>query len=224
MARSRGGKPWTQDEDGRLTALWSSGLVGREIAFELGRSVPACWSRAKMLGLPPRAESPAVLAERAKMARAASIAAAQERANQTMNLDRSTAAWVAGVFDAHGTMGAYGRQPAKAALRMAVSSKRRALVAGLYLAIGHGATRQLHRARKTRVTWIYDLSGTLMVQTLLRSIAPLMRVRRPLADLLLQWPVNGPHTTMGRNEVAAKRVELYQAIAEFNAREDLRAE
>lgn len=199
-------------------------MVGREIAFDLGRSVPACWNRAKTIGLPPRAESPTVLAERAQLARAASIAAAQERANQTMDLDHDTAVWVAGVFDAHGTLGAYGRQPATSTLRMAVSTKRRALVAALYLAIGHGATRHLHRARKTRVTWVYDLSGTLMVQSLLRAIAPHMRVRRPLADLLLQWPTSGPHTPMSRDEIKTKRAALHASIADLNAREDLRAE
>jgi hypothetical protein len=207
---------WTAEEDQRLRDLWlaTPRLVGREIAQALGRSAAACWSRARMIGLPQRGISPAVARATAANARKVREAALAQARHASIDMPSIDAAWLAGIIDARGYLGI---PPSGTTPLLSVILDDRKLVAEIYHAAGmSGAVRRLVRKAKVRVSWGWHLSGIYQIWALLRAILPYLRARRQLADAILAWPIDGP-------DIEARRQAIRDQIAYLSAIRDLPA-
>ena len=131
-------------------------------------------------------------------------------------LSVADARWLAGVIDACGALYlAHGSTPT-----IEVSTRRRALVAALYLVAPSPVHREISRTDQTRHRWRCRSVHALAV---LRQVRPYLRARQAEADVLLAWPTlsRGQRPTA---EQAADRARLAGELSYLDTSADLPAQ
>lgn len=196
-----GNRNWSDSEDSRLRQLWADNSIrGAELAQRMRRSPPACWHRARALGLParglPRSE---VLANAAAMReRAAAIRRARQIA--VADISDGDARWLAGLLDGTGYLGA----PPSGSPHISLLRADRPLVAAAFAAAGGigRISRKNPRNPRARCSWQWAVEDWAQIAALLRAVAPHMRARRRTAEILIGWPEDPEARQKAREELA----------------------
>jgi hypothetical protein len=211
------GQAWPVE---RGAALWRQGLPVREIARQIGCTTRQAHDRITYYQsrrpdlYPPRRRGQPADHYRERLARGHATQDAQRQAQAAaIHISPDDARWLGATLDAIGTIAV---DPREVCLR--VHSVRRALIEWIALATGYGETRQLHR--RAHVDHVWEVRYAPAVCSILRQVAPYMRVRRRLAECVCRWP----HVARGElitPEIASARRAIYDEAQYYLASEDL---
>lgn len=206
-------------EDQRLAALVREGTLVPDAARELGITACAAYQRLRRLrrqgvDLPDLRADQARIDEALRRSRDSLRRLRDRRILVQPAASPADLLWLAGVLDARGSIAVSRGKPV-----VSITTGRRALAAQCWLATGIGEIYREIRSR-TGVIWRWSTCSGDDVVTLLRQVAPLMRVRRPLATAVSRWPVC-PHTRDLTPEELALRAEITETVRHHLATEDL---